>query len=363
MRLVDGDDTAADVRWYWSPPGCKPGPYTIFASGNWSSDPIWPWLGPGEVKGAPRPWNDGAPPYKVDGLHREGTDEEFAKGLAAWPVPADWTWGCAPWQTFAELCLCPSSFTLLPIGASSSIGHPEQPIPVHRSSMACVCWTAGVLHAPTIGPTLSGYGSSSILGSGRGGPIRSSSTACLCFTAGAVFTFVAPTHSGYGSSSYRSHPPFAFGSTACVCFSASGIPGAVIIHPYGYSSYNQGPSTVQTPCCSRPLPRRLYLDITGIDGLPPPGCSCLSGQVAITWDDGFGTWRGGKSCCGAPQPVLFALNCEPLTGKWILTLTSAPLVFAVQNAPLTCNPVNAMFTFPGGIGELCGGQVVIHLHE
>ena len=87
--------------------GAQPGPYTVLASGNWSSWPGWPWDGPGEVKGAPRKWYNGANVWGFQGDHVCGTPQQFMAGLDRWPKPEEWVWCCAAWYSTPCVCLFP----------------------------------------------------------------------------------------------------------------------------------------------------------------------------------------------------------------------------------------------------------------
>lgn len=65
MRFFADSDQEIDVRWFWADEDAQIFPeHTRFGSGNWADEPFH-WNGAGEVLGAPRPWNDGAP---IDGL-------------------------------------------------------------------------------------------------------------------------------------------------------------------------------------------------------------------------------------------------------------------------------------------------------
>jgi hypothetical protein len=97
MRLVEGSEKSVEVQWFFTEPGALPGPYTRLASGNWSSWEGWPWVGVGEVKGAPRKYTKGENPYGLDGKKRCITDHQAIHGLPAWPTPGEWHWCCTPY--------------------------------------------------------------------------------------------------------------------------------------------------------------------------------------------------------------------------------------------------------------------------
>ena len=61
IRPFKDSDITCKIRWYWVAEGTPPLPGgTLFGSGNWATEKDG-WTGPGEVSGAPRPWNNGAP--------------------------------------------------------------------------------------------------------------------------------------------------------------------------------------------------------------------------------------------------------------------------------------------------------------
>lgn len=62
IRPFNDSEITCKIRWYFVEKGTPfiPGG-TLFASGNWATEKTG-WTGPGEVSGAPRPWNNGAPP-------------------------------------------------------------------------------------------------------------------------------------------------------------------------------------------------------------------------------------------------------------------------------------------------------------
>jgi hypothetical protein len=67
MRFFTDSDREIPVRWYFCDDDAQafPAPH-VFNSANWNSDK-GPWTGPGEVYGAPRPWNDGLMPRLLNG--------------------------------------------------------------------------------------------------------------------------------------------------------------------------------------------------------------------------------------------------------------------------------------------------------
>jgi hypothetical protein len=383
MRFVQNDDRGVNVTWYWCEPGALPGPYTIFASGNWSSDPIWPWLGPGEIKGAPRPWYNGANPWGFKGDHRCGTDEQFAEGLPSWPAPTEWKWCCQAYSSnpclcfrlkpaeetpvvapsyataveaieFPRLivsnpCLCwlPASSSPRLLAARSGYGSlPELRAPAIVSN-PCLCWQpASVIFATP--PRAYGY---------RSAPTSAAphvSDPCLCWEPASVIFATPPRAYGYRSAPTSAAPhvsnpclcwepaatvtlraiaypygsyataPVAYTSNPCLCWEPGASVGLLPPSPYASGGSYGAPGGVLTTCCpGRLIPFNLVMDING--GASGQQCACLNGSYPISW--GPVGWRTAViNPCGG-GPLLFTLDCSndpALCGPpkpWILTAT------------------------------------------
>jgi hypothetical protein len=138
MQMVEGDPRTVPIRWFWCQDDAITVPYTRFASGNWSSDrAAWPWLGIGEKPG-PRPWYDGNNWLSLQGRHYEGTDQQWAEGLTAWPTPTDWVWGCCAWSSNVRVSLNPPS-AVVPLGPAGS-GAPSSPATVLQPYISSICF-------------------------------------------------------------------------------------------------------------------------------------------------------------------------------------------------------------------------------
>jgi hypothetical protein len=83
MRFYRDSDRTHKVRWFFCDAKAKRLPfYTVFASGNWLQDHRQDWPGVGEVKGAPRTWNNGLNRNQKKGNHACGTADMYARGLS-----------------------------------------------------------------------------------------------------------------------------------------------------------------------------------------------------------------------------------------------------------------------------------------
>jgi hypothetical protein len=440
MRLVQGSNDSVEVVWYWAPADAKPGPYTRLASGNWSSDPVWPWLGVGEVQGAPRTYYNGKNVWGFKGDHRCGTDTQFAEGLTAWPT--SWKWCCCPYVSAPRIGLmdppagaheqfleapyyaapvepiAPTfphtsavSLGFLPGLGSAPAGPGSSALPtvapawaVHRSHAYLDLSPAS--RSFLLGPGIGGYGAgSSVAGpAALHGGAAHVSVACLCFDPDYEQPLPRSTYSGQGSShgrsDYGSSPAtgfFSFTSRVCLCFTpmssatlhydlGSSVPAGysvptvvqnvsrvcVCFQPAAGELFNantsySGPQTVLTPCCTRPLPRVLYLDVVGSPSQIGPfnPCTCLTSLIVLTYDDPLLGWYGQANLCG--QSVRFTLGCIPSpVAKWTLGILWTNPNFVEGQAPLSCppDPVHAVFTFPdGSMSTLCSGSAVCTLRQ
>lgn len=74
VKFFVDSDLEIPVQWYFCDEHALPYPgHTLFGSGNWaSSRDDWP--GPGEVLGAPRPWNNGLMPRNLNDTIRQNPD-------------------------------------------------------------------------------------------------------------------------------------------------------------------------------------------------------------------------------------------------------------------------------------------------
>jgi hypothetical protein len=440
MRLVQGSDRSVEVTWYWSPPHAKPAPYTRLASGNWASDPVWPWLGVGEVKDSPRTYYNGKNVWGFKGDHHCGTDKQFAEGLTTWPT--GWKWCCCPWVSSPRLGLMDppagahEQFIAAPYYAApaqpiaptvphtsavsigflpgrgaapirpGSSGGPAAPRTwaIHRSSATLDLSPASRSFLLPPGPGGYGAGSSVTGGPGRIEGAAHVSVACLCVDPDWEQPPPPTSLSGYGSSRGSSHfgsspatTIFSFTSRACVCFSPRSsatlhldLGSSVSYGSYATTSVSNvskvclcfqpaagelfnantsysGPQTVLTPCCTRPLPRVLYLDVVGAPSQIGPfnPCTCLTSLIVLTYDDSLLGWYGHANMCG--QTVRFTLGCIPSpVSRWTLGILWTEPNFVEGQAPLTCppDPVHAVFTFPdGSMSTLCSGSAVCTLRQ
>jgi hypothetical protein len=288
MRLVEGDDRDVEVTWYWAPEGAELGPYTVLASGNWESDRVWPWLGPGEVKGAPRPWYDGANPWGFTGHGRHGTDQQYAHGLDHWPTAAEWVWHCKPWVS--EVCLCVLTPKRVPV-VGYSYTHEDMPpaiadvclcvLPGAHTDIAPTVAASGVLSFPAVANVCFCMGPGASVGPIDIAPSRTVSVpefadVCFCVSPGARFELPPPgpsrVSSAYGSGAGPAPPT----TVSVVCFCVS--PGARFeVPPPGPSRVSSGsrgsaggllfPAVADVCFCVSPGARF---------ELPPPGPSRVS---------------------------------------------------------------------------------------
>jgi hypothetical protein len=332
MRFVANDHRDVEVTWYWCDVGAQPGPYTVFASGNWSEDKNTPWPGPGEVKGAPRVWYDGKNLWGQSGTHRCGTDEQFRVGLDHYPTDAEWCWCCCPWNSrvrlavqppraaavltpagygssapaaagqvaarqrysLPRLCVSPSSAAVLtPTGYGSSAPAADQVVAPARSSLSCLCLS------PTSGqpvPVFTAYGSSAAAGTADGimrGPTRFS-LACLCVSA-KTLALLPTTTKPYGSSAPAGSVPAGAApwvSLTCLCVrpstSAELLPTEL---PYGSSVGPRG---------SAELPRSPWLSLA---------CLCLQPAAIAAAIAGAGSGQTGSAAPPAAPLVSSACLC------------------------------------------------------
>jgi hypothetical protein len=383
MRFWDGDDQGVQVTWYWCAPGAQPAPYNLFASGNWSSDPIWPWLGVGEIKGAPRTWYNGANPWGWDGSHFCGSKEAWEAGLDSQPGPQEWVWCCTtwpsnprlcflrtpatenpvvapsyaeplpelplfgrPWQSEACLCVLPSSaLPALPASSGYGVSAPTE-LPAVRASV-CLCFAPSSA-LPAL-PARSGYGVSAPT---ELPAVRAS--VCLCFAPASKIQALVPSAYGYGSGPssesvtarvclcfapsatvalqpasypYGSYPtkPAGVTSSVCLCVDPRSTIGTLAPSLYASGgSYGGAATGVFTPCCpGKAFPLRLYLQFDG--GSPGEPCACLNGRFPLDWSpDG---WISGQiNPCGV-DPLRITLSCSndpALCGPpkpWLLVVT------------------------------------------
>ena len=253
MRLVKDDPRTVDITWYWCEPGAQPGPYTIFASGNYSEIPDMPWTGPGEVKHAPRAWYDGKNIWGNAGQHVCGTAAQFANGLDHWPTPAEWSWCCCPYVSLPCLCYFPPPpspkssspcVCLSPRHFAEAVPHAYGGLPVELAelplwiSRPCVCLEPSTVAAG--------------VGVSRPVPIAVLQSApCVCVSPSSRAQLVAPT-SGYlvAAGSARA----ALGvvvSGPCVCVSPSS-PALLVAPTSGYAVAGVSAAIAAEVLVSRP---------------------------------------------------------------------------------------------------------------
>lgn len=87
IRPFRDSDEEVEIRWFFAAPEAKdfPGEHR-FTSGNWELDKP-SWNGPGEVKGASRPWSNGERPPQLNGQHFCGKLEDFQRGALSTAAP------------------------------------------------------------------------------------------------------------------------------------------------------------------------------------------------------------------------------------------------------------------------------------
>ena len=117
------------------------------ASGNWSSHEVWPWLGVGEVRGAPRRWVNGENPYGLTGQLRCGTADELTYGLTAWPTPGTWHWCCTPYVSNPIIGVQDPPHGSLPGPFAGE--SPPAPSIAHVSSISVSVIAAGAFFPPS----------------------------------------------------------------------------------------------------------------------------------------------------------------------------------------------------------------------
>lgn len=87
MRFGDSDDQVLDVEWYFvKDPTQLLGRPTAFGSTIWGK-PEASSLGPGEVRGAPRPWRPGTPPSWDPTINICGSVDDWANGFGLGVLP------------------------------------------------------------------------------------------------------------------------------------------------------------------------------------------------------------------------------------------------------------------------------------
>lgn len=306
MRLVEGDDRDVEVTWYWAPEGAELGPYTVLASGNWESDRVWPWLGPGEVKGAPRPWYDGANPWGFTGHGRHGTDQQYAHGLDHWPTAAEWVWHCKPWVS--EVCLCVLTPKRVPV-VGYSYTHEDMPpaiadvclcvLPGAHTDIAPTVAASGVLSFPAVANVCFCMGPGASVGPIDIAPSRTVSVpefadVCFCVSPGARFELPPPGPSRV-SSAYGSGSAFveeAEPADVCLCFE---ITATIIDHP-------PVPSRVSSGSYGTPGLLMAFADV----------CFCVDPGAIVEFDanpkpSGYGSYPSAgplQTCCPSAPAVL-----------------------------------------------------------
>jgi len=369
MFLVDGDPRSVEVQWYFCADQAQPAPYTIFASGNWNELPEMPWVGPGEVKGAPREWVNGANLWGTVGDHVCGTAEQFAKGLDHWPTPAEWVWCCSPYFSQPSLCffpppkpppksqpcicLQPAHFAVpLPHAYGGFVGELE-PLP-GWVSRPCICLEPGMTARPArhVSPAVRPIvlqsapcvcllpgarvelkpGASAKL-AGYSAPTRFpvTSSPCVCLMPAVRAAFVAGL-SGAGSSSAPtmsapSSPAVVF-SRPCVCLTASVsaklVPGASGSSARVGSAPSSPAVVFSRPCvCLVPKTGESFRPVVVSSSIPsgsapssPPAlvskpCVCLSpgASVGFKRPPGYGSSIPGSGAVSAGPYVSVPCVC------------------------------------------------------